>query len=337
MPVTNINTNNKGITNTAKYLTEPKPVHSYVAGTMWQQGIINDPVRGPISSSAQRENISRVGFGISTPGRPIYDGGFDDNTIASNLDANKKQQLKVVARRGGHSIVMDDGDIVGQDNLIRIRTSLGHQILMSDDGQTLMILHANGQSYVELGKEGTVDVFATNSVNIRTQGDLNLHADNNVNIHATKNLNIQAETMHIGVDKDTKVRTGGNYNQETLGTHTTKVGGACSTESGGDISMASGAKAYVNGSRVNLNSGKTGTVPQSVPEIVKTTHTDTTFDNEKGFVAAPGKLKSVTSRAPAHTPWAAAGQGVGTATSSSSSPSSPSNPVKSVNRAAGGG
>ncbi len=334
LPVTNVNTNNKGITNTAKYLTEAKPVHSYVAGTMWQQGIINDPIRGPISSSAQRENISRVGFGISTPGRPIYDGGYDDNAIASNLNENNKQQLKVIARRGGHSIVMDDGDIVGQDNLIRIRTSLGHQIMMSDDGQTLMILHANGQSYVELGKEGTVDVYSTNSVNIRTQGDLNLHADNNINIHATKNLNIQAENLHVGVDKDNKVRTGGNYSQQTVGTHTTKVGGACSTESGGDISMASGAKAFVNGSRVNLNSGKTGTVPQEVPEIVKTNHTDTMFDSEQGFIAAPNKLKSITSRAPAHTPWAAAGQGVNTPTSTSASsqlPSSPSNAVQSVN------
>jgi hypothetical protein len=57
---------------------------------------------------------------------------------------------------------------------------------MSDGAVTLQIIHSNGQSYVELGTEGTVDVYAMNSVNIRTQGDLNLHADNNININSKK-------------------------------------------------------------------------------------------------------------------------------------------------------
>ena len=52
---------------------------------MNQQGIIRDPIRGPISSSASREPASRVGWGVSTPGRPIYEGGYDDASLAKNL------------------------------------------------------------------------------------------------------------------------------------------------------------------------------------------------------------------------------------------------------------
>lgn len=337
LPVTNINSNNKEFTNTSKYLTAAKPIHSYVAATMWQQGIIRDPIRGPIGTSAQRENISRVGFGISTPGRPIYEGGYDDTSVASNLSEDKNPQLKVVARRAGHSFVMDDGDVVGQDNLVRIRTALGHQIMMSDSGQTLMILHANGQSYIELGKEGTVDVYSTNSVNVRTQGDLNLHADNNINIHATKNLNIQAENLHINSDKEIKVRAGTNFSQYTMGKHTVKADGPLSMYSQGDISMASGAQAFVNGSKVLLNSGKTGTNPATVPSIDKIDHTDTLFDNDKGFLAAPNKLKSITSRAPAHAPWANAGQGVNVQTSTSAEKKLPSNTKGPVSRLNGRG
>lgn len=337
LPVTNINKNNKSIADTAEYLKAPKPVHSYVAATMFQQGILRDPIRGPISSSSQRETPSRVGWGISTPGRPIYEGGFDDRTIAQNLEKSKEKQLRIVSRRAGHSIVMDDGDIIGKDNLIRIRTADGHQILMSDDGQTLMILHKNGQSYIELGKEGTVDVYSTNSVNIRTQGDLNLHADRDVNIHAGKNLNLQGENIHLTSEKEYKQRVGSDYSNFTLGKHTTKVNGAMSMESGGDISMASSALAYVNGSKVLLNSGQTSTKPAQVPAIVKTLHTDTLFDNQKGFLAAPAKLTSITSRAPAHAPWANAGQGVDVKTDLSSSsqlPASPSGAVADTNAAA---
>lgn len=337
LPVTNINTNNKDVADSSQYLTAPKPVHSYSSAIMFQQGILRDPVRGPIGSSSQRESPSRVGWGVSTPGRPIYEGGFDDTSIASNLKADNAKQLRVVARRGGHTIVMDDGDIIGRDQLIRIRTSLGHQILMSDDGQTLMLLHSNGQSYIELGKEGTIDLYSTNSVNIRTQGDLNLHADNDVNIHATKNLNLQGENIHINSEKEYKQRVGSNYSNFTSGKHTTKVGGAYSVESGGQASMASSAEAFVNGSKVNLNSGQTSTKPQEVPAIEKTLHTDTLFDKQKGFLAAPAKLVSITSRAPAHTPWANAGQGVDvktTISASSALPSAPANSVKNTNNKA---
>jgi hypothetical protein len=339
LPVTNINTNNKDVADSAEYLTAPKPVHSYSSTIMFQQGILRDPIRGPISSSSQRESPSRVGWGVSTPGRPIYEGGFDDTSIADNLKGENAKQLRVVSRRGGHSIVMDDGDIIGRDQLVRIRTSLGHQILMSDDGQTLMILHSNGQSYIELGKEGTVDIYSTNSINLRTQGDLNLHADNNINIHAAKDLNLQGENIHVNTEKEYKQRVGSDYSNYTKGNHTTKVASAYSVKADGQASMASVAEAYVNGSKVNLNSGQTSTQPKEVPAIDKTLHTDTLFDEEKGFLAAPAKLVSITSRTPAHAPWANAGQGVDVKTdlnASSQLPASPSASIQQTNSLAAG-
>ena len=327
LPVTNINTNNEEIADSNDYINAAKPVHSYVAGIMSQQGIIRDPVRGPISSSAQRETPSRVGWGVSTPGRPIYEGGFDDESLAQNLESGTPQSLRVVARRGGHSIVMDDGDIIGRDQLIRIRTALGHQILMSDDGQTLMVLHSNGQSYVELGKEGTVDIYSTNSINLRTQGDLNLHADNNINIHATKDLNIQGENININTEKDMNVRNGVNYKHYTLSDYTVKVDAAMSMESGGDSSFVSKNITYINGEKINLNTGATSTIPKEVDPIPIIAHTDTLFDDVKGFAACPGKLLSIVTRAPAHTPWANAGQGVDVKTDISAKGNLPESPT----------
>ena len=340
LPVTNMNTNNAAITNGPNFLKEPKPIHSDIAMIMNQQGIIRDPIRGPISSSAQRESPSRVGWGISTPGRPIYQGGFTDETVADAAgNGGQSSGLKVISRRGGHSIVMDDGDLIGGDQLVRIRTALGHQILMSDNGQTLMILHSNGQSYIELGKEGTIDMYSTNSVNIRTQGDLNLHADNDINIHAMKKLNIQAESININAEKDFNQKTGTNNTAYTMGTHTHKVDGAMSMESAGDASYASSGTTYINGSVVNLNTGATSTTPEVVPPLPVTAHTDTLYDSAKGFAAAPGKLISVVSRAPAHAPWANAGQGVdvqSTVNAKDALPSAPSAAVAATNADAQG-
>lgn len=336
LPVTNMNSNNFSAANGSDFIKTPKPVHSYAAAIMAQQGIIRDPIRGPITSSAQREPASRVGWGVSTPGRPIYEGGYDDQTIESSL-ADNPQNLRVVARRGGHSIVMDDGDVLDNDDLIRIRTARGHQILMSDNGQTLMILHSNGQSYIELGKEGTVDIYSTNSINLRTQGDLNLHADNNVNIHAKKDMNFYAENMNFTTEKEMNQRVGSDYKGFTMGTHTEKVTGAMSFEASGESSFASSSDAYINGAKVNLNSGKASTKPEEVEAIPIIAHTDTLNDPEKGFTAAPGKLNSITSRAPAHAPWANAGQGVDVQTDLSASSQLPSQPSSSLRNATAAG
>lgn len=310
LPVTNMNTNDKNKTNSSNFINTPRPIHSYSASVMLRQGILRDPVRGPISSSASREPASRVGWGVSTPGRPIYEGGYTDDTLAKNLDPAKSQQLKVISRRGGHSIVMDDGDIIGRDQLIRIRTALGHQITMSDDGQTLMILHSNGQSYVELGKEGTVDIYSTNSFNVRTQGDINLHADRNINLNAQENLNIQANAIQINSEEDIKVRAGENINLHALADLTARAQGTASIAAGRESSLASAGATFINGAKVNLNTGVCSTLPKEVPKLEITAHCDTLWDEEKGFIAAPGKLLSIASRAPAHAPWANAGQGV---------------------------
>ena len=331
LPVGNINTNNDSIANSPDYATAPKPVHSYVASIMSQQGIIRDPIRGPISSSAQRETVSRVGWGISTPGRPIYKGGYTDQTIPAGL--SNPDGLQVVARRGGHSIVMDDGDLIGKDQLIRIRTALGHQIMMSDDGQTLMILHSNGQSYIELGKEGTVDIYSTNSFNVRTQGDINLHADNNFNIHTNNTLNIKAKTFNLDVDQGINIKSGADITTSATNNITAKAGGSIAYGAIGNASLKANGNAYMVGAKIYLNSGDAPLQPADVPNITLNAQTDTLFDKDKGFLAAPGKLLSVTSRAPAHAPWANAGQGVDVKVNIDADSQLPSSPSDSVSSA----
>jgi len=310
LPVTSMNTNDKNAADGDDYLGAPKPVHSYTAAIMQQQGILRDRIRGPISTSATRESISRVGWGVSSPGRPIYQGGFTDEDIASNLNLEKPESLQVVARRGGHSIVMDDGDIVGRDQLIRLRTALGHQILMSDDGQVLMILHSNGQSYIELGKEGTVDIYGSNSINLRTQGDLNLHADNNLNLHG-KEITINAtENLKLNSEKETTHRAGTDYKLYSLANVLIKADASVALESTAAASIKSSAETFVEGSKVQLNSGSSPTAPVEVEPPTLIAHPETLFDKQTGWSAAPGKLLSIVSRAPAHAPWLAAGQGV---------------------------
>jgi hypothetical protein len=310
LPTGEVNFANPSIERSPAINSEAKPVHSEQAAILSKQGLVRDNIRGVISSSAQRQTPSTV-FGFSTQGRPIYQGGYTDQSINEAINANTDPtKFQVIGRTGGHSLVLDDGTIDGQDQLVRLRTATGHQILMSDSGQTLFIIHANGESWIELGKEGTIDMYATNSVNIRTKGDLNLHADRDVNINATRNLNVYGEKTVIESGGATTHRVGGSYVIETEGNYTVKAAGAASID-GGKLASLSGTIAYITGKPLMMNSGASPVKPQKVTPMTKISHKDSSFSTIVGWVPESDKpLLSIASRVPAHMPWSASGAGV---------------------------
>jgi hypothetical protein len=331
LPVTEFNNANAEQDNSPVVTQSPRPIHSYQAAILNAQGLIRDTDRGVISSSSMRESPSRV-FGMSTPGRPIYEGGYSDETISNAVSAEgQAQNYKVIGRRGGHSIVLDDGDLEGRDQLTRIRTAGGHMIMMNDYAQTLFIIHANGSSYIELGKEGTIDMYSTNSVNIRTQGDLNLHADNNININAAKDLNISGKNVHIESLEETTQYVGKDFKQNTQGNHGVKVDGKMSFASAGDSMIKSGGSNYLKGGpNIYLNTGESSLQPEKVKQLPIVAHTDTLRDQEKGYIPAPGKLPSIVTRAPAHMPWLNANQGVDVKTNLSADANLPAAPSRNL-------
>ena len=313
LPVTEINNQNIAISENPKFFDAPKPVHSYVAASLFQQGLINDPVRGTIGSSAQRESPSAC-YGISTPGRPIYQGGLGSGPqgeigIVDQLSNQTPESINIIGRRGGHTLVMDDGNLAGNDSLIRIRTAKGHQITLSDDGNCLYITHANGQAWIELGQEGTMDVFTTNSVNIRTQGTINLHADQDINMFAGNKINMKsAKGTAIQSDSEINVACKKDltlFASQQVGVKSNGIlaltGKLASVEATGPLSL--------KGLPISLN-GAPG-FPVNVPRgITKTLMPDTEFDTSTGWQVSATGLESIVTRAPTHEPYPYHNQGV---------------------------
>lgn len=303
LPVTEINTNNAPAINAATFFNLEKPVQSVVAAAMFQQGISTDPERGPIQSSSQRESPSAV-FGVSTPGTAIYQGGFTPENIKEKLDSGevKPNEIQVIGRMGGHTLVMDDGDISGNNQLFRLRTAKGHQITMNDTDNFLYIIHANGQTWIELGKEGTVDIFSTNSVNIRTQGDFNVHADRDINMFAGRNFKAKAkEVMQLEADIDFVALAQQNltlYSKTAVGV---KSDGSLALQSN-EGSWAGGGSLIFSAGGIDFNGPEAPDV-QAPLQLQKTLLSDTSFDSSSGWQIEPDALESVVTRAPTHEPW----------------------------------
>jgi hypothetical protein len=308
LPVTEINNENKSIDENPKFFDQKKPVHSYVAGVLFQQGLAADPIRGPIGSSSQRESPSSC-YGISTPGRAVYAGGLTDTGATKKLDKQKPADVAVISRRGGHTFVMDDGDLEGNDNLIRIRTAKGHQITMSDDGNCFYICHANGQAWLEFGQEGTMDVYTTNSINLRTEGTLNFHADQDINMYAGKNFNVKSkELMQLQSDK---AMTLGSKKDITLFSST-----AIGINSNGKLALKgkisgieSAGPLSIKGLPILLNTGP-GLPIAPVKGLTKFLNPDTQFNTSTGWQVSASGTESIVTRAPTHEPYPYHNQGV---------------------------
>lgn len=330
LPVVEANFYNANIESNPRFFTQPKPIHSYVFAIMANQGLLGDNVRGPITSNAQRESPSTV-FGISTPGRPIYQGGLDEKDIKARVasGAVNLADTKIEGRRGGHTLVMDDGDLQGEDNLIRIRTSKGHQITMSDDADCFYIIHANGSTWLEFGSEGTVDVYSSNSVNVRTQGSINLHADKDININAGENLNIRGKNIQIesqGIMGISSVEDFKIYSKAKIGI---LADGAVVLQGASGGWKCSG-ELNLQAQPINLNSGSPENV-DAIKPIKEYSLDGTQFNGASGWQAEPGAIKTIVTRAPTHEPYPYHNKGVAVSVNyDGDTPSTPSPQVEAA-------
>ena len=218
-----------------------KPQHRF-ASILKNQGLLKDDIRGITTSSARREWPSAV-FGISTPG-PIDKLGPKADTGKHEFEAKTPW-----SRLGGTSFVMDDGDDkflrkttasegppiygaveVGEgggitllhNELVRIRTRTGHQILLHNTEDLIYIGNSRGTAWIELTSDGKMDIFCTDSISVRTKKDFNFYADRDFNIDAGRNFNIRvgfnqkdfpsAGEMQIEIRKDYNLLIGKNGN-----------------------------------------------------------------------------------------------------------------------------
>lgn len=295
LPVVEYSTKSSTAFQTDGIENTPRHPHEYQASILIKQGLDKDKIRGAISSSSLRESPSNV-YGISTPGRKI---------TAGDQVAGKSQA--VFARKGGHQFVMDDGASDGTDQLIRLRTGGGHQILMNDTEQVLYIASASGNHWMEFSNNGQINVYSIGGFNLRTGGVMNLHSDVSLNMSAP-NIKMTAvgnEKVPLG---SISMATSGNFTASAVGMASLKCNGMltlsaigkASLTAGGFLSMSSAVKTSVFGGVLLLNSGAPGVPMPVLPPTTKFL-TDTKL---QGTVWATGGIITTgCTVAPAHEPW----------------------------------
>jgi len=185
---------------TANDSSTPPPEHPQ-AERLRVQGIAGDRIRGQNYSSPSRDNSPQVS-GISSP--------------------------------VGHAIVMDDGNQEDGDSLrMQMRTAGGAQILMDDTNGLTYIINREGNVWIEMNRNGDLDIYAASSINYHTEGDFNLHCGGNFNLQTGRDIQMKAlgaqgikleasrgsfnmkcaANMNLQADANGNVRVSGNYRE----------------------------------------------------------------------------------------------------------------------------
>ena len=199
----------------------PRAVHP-IARRFKIQGLTRDEVRGT-STSTSRRDVPNMVFGMSSPG-PVDRNG--KKKFLGNRESPTPAPVPV-QRLGGTHFVMDDGDdryyretkptdgaptyVKNPEGLkdipynehFRIRTRTGHQLLFHNSEDLIYIGNSRGTAWIEFTSDGKIDIYAEDSINIRTKQDFNFVADRDINMEAGRNFNIKVNgEMHTHVIKD---------------------------------------------------------------------------------------------------------------------------------------
>jgi len=311
----------------------PKPVHPFYK-VLEEQGLEKDETRGYTTSSARREVPSMV-FGISTPG-PI-----DRQGPKGYVGVEQSKGMTYVSRLGGSTFVMDDGDInflrktpanegppeygnvadgdsgedkIPHNELIRLRTRTGHQIVLHNSEDLIYIGNAKGTAWIEMTSDGKIDVYAKDSVSFHTEKDFNFRADRDINLESGRNVNIKANgEMHTHVVKDSilivdaeqkihvkgssyakfdvnrVINVFGNLDLNTIG-HNRFSAGTTTEINSGISHIETAAEIHMNGPEAVL-----AEVIINIPQALRT-HS---LPSENGDEL----VKSIMRRIPTHEPW----------------------------------
>jgi hypothetical protein len=256
-------------------------------------------------------------FGISTPG-PLDTAG-----PKALVGPDDDQATVLVSRLGGSTFVMDDGDDkflrekpasegppkyastengessglgeIPHNELIRLRTRTGHQILLHNSEDLIYIGNAKGTTWIEMTSNGKIDIYAKDSVSIHTDADLNFSAKRDINLEAGRNVNIRA----AGTAEEPAGATSA----------VDKKSGRIQLESAANINMLSKADTKISSTGTShINSGKdhiettAGSIhmnseskPAELVEALKLFQ----LPNELGEVS----ITSMMLRMPTHEPW----------------------------------
>jgi hypothetical protein len=137
-----------------------------------------------------------VDRGLTSSGQKDSNTGFKQSRLhpdkkTSSTGTSFDSQIFSLTTPGFHSISMDDSADNGR---IRIRTTCGHSIILDDTNERIYINTAEGNNWIEIDQDGTIDIYAAKTISI--------NSDTDINLHAKKSIRLDSENIYLNASKN---------------------------------------------------------------------------------------------------------------------------------------
>jgi hypothetical protein len=182
---------------------------------------------GTIDSGVPNAPVSRLGGSTF-----VMDDGHNKYLRKTSPSSGPPEYASVEDKESG-------GDPTRPHNeLIRLRTRTGAQILFHTSEDLIYITNSRGTSWIEMTSDGKIDVYAQDSISMHTDNDMNFFAGRDINLEAIRNINIKAGADHqLEVVGNKTVIVTGNRKISVKGTHDETIIGATNLSIQGDYSQ----------------------------------------------------------------------------------------------------
>ncbi len=246
------------------------------------QGLYKDPQRGPASGGARRESPSKV-YGFLTPeGSQIYADDYECN------------------------------------QLIRLRTKSGVQIMLHENDGYIYMISKRGNSWLQISDDG-IDFYSSKGVNIHSTNGYNFHTDKDYNLHIGGSFNVFTEgdfrvstvgNVNMLAGKDMRQDVGGafhstiekNRNIKIKGSDNLKIDGNQTSYATKTVTIASGQMIVMKTPMMTQNNDGDPSQPDEPAAAEGKDPTDTK-DRKLEEKYPDDERKSVTERMPTHEPF----------------------------------
>lgn len=226
---------------------------------------------------------------------------------------------------------MDDGDINGNNELVRIRTRTGHQILLHNTKDLIYIANSTGTTWLEMTSDGKIDIYAQDSISIHSENDFNFRAKRDINLEAGRNMNMSSAdktnmnaggAMAMSGNKDGKIEFGkmhftsnSDIRWDAAGSFDIRTSSTFKVYSATTASMGADGNILIRGSKIYLNGENTKEVKDEQdsrekaerPKTLKTFSLPATKYKKDGWgnkkYYKTDNLNSIMKRVPMHEPW----------------------------------
>jgi muramidase (phage lysozyme) len=245
------------ITSLNSFHNRQTQAHQEQVKILQKQGLDQDKDRGLITSSAFRESPSAV-FGFSTPG---------------TLLKGEEGQQTGTGRKGGHTFVMDDGDAETNNQLIRIRSSSGHMLMMNDSSGFIYVTNADGTAWFELDSTGNINFYADGDIQMAAKGNIHFEAGKSFKVKAKEVVDLLSDGMGnltgkkgINLSSEGSTKVEGKKGLHLKGENTYLTGDKCMQLNGGKhLDLGAGCINLNSSQPTKAQGAQTAQGPQGMP------------------------------------------------------------------------